>query len=567
MSAKFASTNIPVVWLAVLAIAIGLVLRGVQYAAGASLWLDEIALVKAIESNNLFDLLVQPLPFDQLAPKGFLFVEKLVSLAFGASDYALRLFPFVCSLAALLAFARLAAIVLPGAGAGVAMLLFAMAAPLVSFSAIVKQYSSDVTAAILLTLLACELAMRPLNARKAWFLAIAGAVLPWFSQGVALVVAGVALPILVRAGRPDAQWRSRALIVGIWVASALAMTAVAVASMSAETRQYMHAFWAGGFPPGSFAGAFAAAWPWQNVRLLFGFGAQASLAYPFAPAYATLATIGCGVLWVRQRRTAAILIGPIIATLGAAVVGQYPFMDRLILFLVPALILAIAAAVAALYEYVARYSQPTAVLVAACLVLPTAYPVAATPPPYRIEPVKTVLQQLQVAHRPGDAVYVYYGAAPGVSAYAEKFGLSEADYAVGGCHRGDSRRYLEELDNFRGRARVWLILAHALPRYRERDDILAYLDAIGTREQLIRAEARSADWDPQPAEAVLYDLSAPERPGEALAGTFALTGPASQEPATRCGRGPLGMVRSEFECLDSPAQGCRMVETAAAQPH
>src|SRR6185369_5767344 len=161
MSAKFASTNIPAVWLAVLAIAIGLVLRGVQYAAGASLWLDEIALVKAIESNNLFDLLVQPLPFDQLAPKGFLFVEKLVSLAFGASDYALRLFPFVCSLAALLAFARLAAIVLPGAGAGVAMLLFAMAAPLVSFGAIVKQYSSDVTAAILLTLLACELAMRP----------------------------------------------------------------------------------------------------------------------------------------------------------------------------------------------------------------------------------------------------------------------------------------------------------------------------------------------------------------------------------------------------------------------
>src|SRR5687767_15052923 len=83
--------------LLIAAVAIGCVLRLWQYLTDTSLWLDEIALARGILDLDLRSLLLQPLPYDQVAPKGFLLVQKLAVLALGRSDYILRLFPFLSS--------------------------------------------------------------------------------------------------------------------------------------------------------------------------------------------------------------------------------------------------------------------------------------------------------------------------------------------------------------------------------------------------------------------------------------------------------------------------------------
>ena len=67
---------------------------------------------------------------------------------------------------------------------------------------------------------------------------------------------------------------------------------------------------------------------------------------------------------------------------------------------------------------------------------------------------------IESKRQPGDVTYVYYGAAPVMSVYAQSFGYQPGDDFVGGCHRGESRRYLEELDTFRGSERVWIVLTH-----------------------------------------------------------------------------------------------------------
>ena len=76
----------------VAAVAVGFGLRIWQYRANPSLGLDEIALAHGILGRDLGSLLLLPLPYDQVAPKGFLLAQKLAVTVLGPSDHVLRLF-------------------------------------------------------------------------------------------------------------------------------------------------------------------------------------------------------------------------------------------------------------------------------------------------------------------------------------------------------------------------------------------------------------------------------------------------------------------------------------------
>jgi hypothetical protein len=328
--------------------------------------------------------------------------------------------------------------------------------------------------------------------------------------------------------------------------SSLASTLVAFATLAPGTREYVRWFWTIGYAPRSAARFFETLWPLDQMQLLFGPGlAQGGMAYRPATLYVALTVVGFVLLWRRDRRTAALLLAPSVLTLGAAVVGQYPFSERLIHFLVPSFMLAIAAAVEAVRRLLWPYSRALAVSAAVALLLPALYPLAATPPIYYAEHMKPVLSYVRERRQPGDGIYVYYGAALAVTFYGRRYGLGRSEYAIGGCHRGDGRRYLRELDTFRGRPRVWLLLTHDVPVRREGEDILAYLDAIGTRRDGFVFESRGPGRGLPPAAAYLYDLSDGDKLGRAAADSFPLTGPPPTNRPTGW-RGPAGDDGSGF---------------------
>ena len=107
------------------------------------------------------------------------------------------------------------------------------------------------------------------------------------------------------------------------------------------------------------------------------------------------------------------------------------------------------------------------------------------PPPYAPEPLEPVLRAMRQAWQPGDRAYVYYGAEKAFLYYARRFGIASGDYVLGRCAREDPRVYLRELDAFRGRPRVWLVVTHAVPA--ETTAIRSYLDRIGTRRTSFEA--------------------------------------------------------------------------------
>lgn len=132
-----------------LVVGVGAVLRLVRYFDDRSLWLDESFLALNIVGKSLTELM-GPLDYVQSAPPGFLGLEKTVVTVLGDDEAALRLFPLVSGIAALLLFRSITARLLPKGPALLALTLFAVNEQLVYYSSEVKPYATDVAVATVL---------------------------------------------------------------------------------------------------------------------------------------------------------------------------------------------------------------------------------------------------------------------------------------------------------------------------------------------------------------------------------------------------------------------------------
>jgi hypothetical protein len=530
-------------------VALGTALRALQYFRQPSLWLDEVALARGILGWQPLASWATPLPYDQIAPRGFVLAEWLVVAALGSGDLALRLLPFVSSLLALWLFARVAPRLLDGAGPGVALLLFAAAPALIAYAAMVKQYASDACVSVLLLALALELHTQPLTRARLAFAAAAGALAVWLSLSGVLVLAGLGAALLwLCLASPQRAARCRALL-PVWLCWGVAAAGAVVVSLAGFTehaRIHQQRFWDAGYPPVPFDGPRDFFWPLGRVTSLYGGSHLASLAYWRPEIYVALTFIGLIALWRRRRAAALLCLGPPAVALLAASLRRYPFSERLLLYLLPFFLLAVGAGVEALRARAARIRPAFGAAVVALLLVPALAPALRSPPPYYREDIEPVIAHVAARRQPDDRIYVFFAAAPAFEWYAERYGLPRASYAIGGCHRdSQGQPYLQELDAFRGRSRLWFVFTHASRDY-ERRDLLGYLGAIGTLRERFVARSRAAGRRPQNAEALLYDLSDAERLSSVRADQFPTRGPSPTDARVPCDEGPLQMIRGDF---------------------
>ena len=87
-------------WAASAIIAVGAALRIRTYLANRSLWGDEAMLAINIVTRG-YGGLIGTLEHNQACPPGFLWVVKTFGLIFGYGEYALRLFPLIAGILAL----------------------------------------------------------------------------------------------------------------------------------------------------------------------------------------------------------------------------------------------------------------------------------------------------------------------------------------------------------------------------------------------------------------------------------------------------------------------------------
>lgn len=500
---------------------LGAALRIFQYACDASLWFDEISIARNLTHRSAAQLLREPLVYNQVAPVGFILAEKGMGEAFGGSDLALRILPLLFGLAALPLFLLLAERLLDGYAVPFAMACFAIGAPFIRYSAEVKQYGLDLTAALALTLITLRLRDADATTARCVLAGLAGTAFVAFSQTTVFVMAGLggALVLAWLLERDAPTRRAVLTTIPIWAASSAAALVVAVRHITPETRAFMHAFWTSrnSFFPWPPKKASDLLWLWDRITELFG--NEMMLRYRWPALYVLLSIVGLALLWHRRRFGALVLLGPFAVTVFAAVIGQYPFRTRVVLFLIPTLLLAVAEAAEAVRRWASRIHPAIgAVLMAALLAVPAAASIG-SPPPYHIEDYKSVLAYLRAHHRPGDAVFVFPNTYGAIERYGAEYGLARQDYVVGGCWRDDLRPYLADADRFRGMPRVWFF-ASSVPEFQpSRQAISKYLSVIGVaRESFAVPSEKPLD----PVSVELFDLSDPARLAAASASTFPL---------------------------------------------
>ena len=150
---------------------VGVALRLIQYLHHRSLWFDEAMLALNI-LNRSYSQLLKPLDYNQGAPVGFLFLERLVGTCCGFGEYALRLIPLIAGVCSLYLFYKVAQLLLPQKAVWIAIGLAAVSPHLIYYSSELKQYSTDVLVATALSLIMLRFVSRPHDPRTDAVLAL-----------------------------------------------------------------------------------------------------------------------------------------------------------------------------------------------------------------------------------------------------------------------------------------------------------------------------------------------------------------------------------------------------------
>ena len=117
----------------------------IHYMSHRSLWNDELAVLDSIRLMKPAELFFEPLRTSQAFPHFYLFCIQSFAKPFGNSIWSLRFFPFVCMMLAFGVWLRVARNELKTPSEYLTFALCWIAsAPLIYYSAELKQYSMDV---------------------------------------------------------------------------------------------------------------------------------------------------------------------------------------------------------------------------------------------------------------------------------------------------------------------------------------------------------------------------------------------------------------------------------------
>ena len=449
------------------ALAVGIALRIWAYLDAPALWLDELMLNRGIIYSSAWDLLVEPLQHRQVAPRGFVLLQKAAVALFGTGELALRAVPFALGILSLVVWLRVAARILAPAALPVAAIFLAITPTLVRYSAEAKQYGADVAVAGVLVLGALRYADAR-TVRNGVALGALGLVLFPFSHASVFVMAGIGLALFVtalRAGRPSLL--ALAPVALLWAIAAALAVAGALASVAPETQASMQEAWTrgGAFVPADAPGR--AALRRHLLLLARSPGEVMRGAYPVytAAGYIVVAALGLLVIARRRMMAAGFLVLPAALAYASSAMGRYPFSGRLVLFALPGLLIACAAALGYLAELLfslarARIARARRAVpwVAAAGALPAIVHVVQVPPVYNQEDVKPVLSYVARRAGPGDALWLPYADRHVAAFYVPRYGL-EGITTASPCADEDRRCMWRELEGFAGR-RVWVLFAH-----------------------------------------------------------------------------------------------------------
>jgi len=450
-----------------------------QFLLNRSLWLDEASLALNIINKGFVEL-TQPLDHGQVAPIGFLFLERISVLLFGSNEYSLRLIPlisFLCSVPLVYLFSH--RLTKQKTVALVSTSIFSTTYILVRYSSEVKQYSVDVLFALII--LYCAIGLDFNKRRSLYVYAVLGAASVWFSNTaiMMLFVAGVYLLC--------SEWYRRKnylifFVFALWAASFLIYYMLFIRNNPLSDT--MVTYWKRAFMPHNVFSKEFYDFAYASALSVYGFLLSFGRLW-FVPMLISL----CGIGFMLKRRNYTVLyflLSPIVLHLILSSFKLYPFSRRLILYSVPLIVLTFSIGVYYLFEFTNKIiGLPQLVLVIPVVVM--SYPLYSKLP-VEHEEIKRSLRCVEKNIGWGETIYLYYGARNAFDFYTETQIVSFGNPVIyGRSHRRENGEYDRELLDLKGG--VWLLFSHVYPFSEKKNEEFYMVDfLLGNGANLIAAE-------------------------------------------------------------------------------
>ncbi|MBF0387289.1 MAG: glycosyltransferase family 39 protein [Candidatus Omnitrophica bacterium] len=407
-----------------LLVVVGILLRLKHLLENRPLWLDEAYVAVSLIGRSYSEILSNYEIFPEFAraPSVFLVIEKLMVGLFGNSEISLRLFPFLCSITALILFTVVFRKILSRPAFLIALAFFALAEPLVYYSAELKQYSGDLVCAIVLFALARNYLQNGLRIKDGVILALAGAGILWLSNAMVFVLAGIGC--VGWLGKPWQKGRTASLL----CISAGIIWLISFAGLYFSSLRFMVGkvsitnTWKSGLCSYPVFSTESLRWLWEVTALSFSDPAGLKWWGLLLPCF----ILGAIILWRKEREALLLLVLPLLFVLLAALLGKYPFYKRVILFLTPVYYVLISTGIVSITGWFPKYLKKWVLLFLVVLVF--FQPVADAANNYFHSRSKTdnrgIMDFVAEYYKPGDFIYLSTSAQPPFWYYAQRSGLT-----------------------------------------------------------------------------------------------------------------------------------------------
>jgi len=431
-------------------IVLGITIRLHHFIMNRSIWLDEAMLSNNIINRSYIQLL-QPLDDRQIAPIGFLMVQKFFISTFGVSEYSLRAFPTFAGILSIILFYFLLKKIGGEKLACTGLLFFIFGKLLIYHSTEAKQYYMDVFV-FMLSFYFLYFKTTDFNSIKAVICrGFIGAILIWFSHCAVffLFSIGLVLALEIFLYRKSSFIKGFIIMIVLWLVSFFINYYFFLSNHSSQSIQESAFMIAGNLPPeGSLFSKLA--WLVPFLKL--------SVTYPLnidtLNLLLILMSIGCWFVIVTKEYRFLALILPFLIHIILSFLNIYPFGGRFNLYIAITVIIFISLGLKAIAVKVKMIGLPIALIIITHI---NYDPARFSFETVEFEEMKPALRFIEEHKIDNDVVYIHYASLPAYRFYKGTSPLTNSEIIEGTvAHDGFER----DFHLISGKKRVWVLLTH-----------------------------------------------------------------------------------------------------------
>jgi len=456
----------------------GILLRLWRYLGNRSLRIDEARLALNI-INRSFVGLFEPLDYNQNAPVGFLLLQKFIVNVLGNQEFILRLIPLAAGILSLPLFYIFVRRLVNKSTALLALSFVVFSRSLVLYTSEVKQYSSDVMVELIIMIVGLKILIDGITASRLVFLGFLGIITVWFSHPAMFILAGVCTALIIYKILDD-QKHSVIALIGVTACWGMSFLINYFMNLrAAGNNQNLSNYWACGFIPFPPTSISDMKWYFEKFLELFTYTDE----FAFIGLAVMAFVLGCIQLYRKNKRLFWMLLSPLPFALIASALSKFPFTGRLILYVIPIVMLFVAAGIEFVMKTGGHRNMLTGVVMSVLLLFSLAIHVIPPPEEWNRIETRPALSFIKQQIQKDDILYVHARLYEPFLYYSNHFDLNNTNVKFGNKNSDNQLAVNEELERLKKYERVWILIPNlSWPEKTElRPLFQSQLDRLGTK--------------------------------------------------------------------------------------